>query len=145
RPEECDAIRRYAGSGGSILATYETSLYNEWGDPRDDFALRDLFGASVAGARIGPQNNGYMRMERTHPVTQGFEGTQLLPAPEYHVPVRSAEEAPAPILTVVPRYPWYPPEMVYPRTSHTQEPAALFHDAKSRVAYFSGDIERTFW
>ncbi len=35
---ECEAIRAYAASGGSVLATFETSRYNEWGDPRDDLA-----------------------------------------------------------------------------------------------------------
>jgi hypothetical protein len=36
--------------------------------------------------------------------------------------------------------------MVYPRTPHTDEPAALFHErGRSRVAYFPGDVDRTFW
>lgn len=41
------AVRRFARRGGGVLATGETSLFNEWGDPRADFALADLFGAHV--------------------------------------------------------------------------------------------------
>ena len=36
--------------------------------------------------------------------------------------------------------------MVYPRTPHTNEPAASFREnGPSRVAYFAGDVDRTFW
>jgi hypothetical protein len=36
----------FASRGGSVIATGVTSLYDEWGDPRADYALADLFGAS---------------------------------------------------------------------------------------------------
>ncbi len=38
------AIRRFVEQGGSLLATGDTGLYTEWGDPRPDFVLADLFG-----------------------------------------------------------------------------------------------------
>jgi hypothetical protein len=143
--EACQGIRAYAASGGSLLATFETSRYDEWGDRRDDLALSDVFGASAAGDVIGPAGNSYMRMERAHPLTEGFEGTTLLPGPENRLPVR-AREAKAPLLTVVPAYPAFPPEMVYPRTPRTDEPAVLLREhGRSRVVYFPGDVERTFW
>lgn len=40
--KQCAAIRKFVESGGSLIATGETSLYTEWGDPRPDFALADL-------------------------------------------------------------------------------------------------------
>ena len=43
------SIRRFVERGGSLFATGQTSLYNEWGDPRADFALADLFGAHRSG------------------------------------------------------------------------------------------------
>jgi hypothetical protein len=46
---QCASIRRFVGRGGSLLATGATSLYNEWGEPRPDFALADLFGAHSVG------------------------------------------------------------------------------------------------
>ena len=46
---QADSIRRFVQNGGSLLATGSTSLYNEWGDPRADFALADLFGCHRAG------------------------------------------------------------------------------------------------
>ena len=45
---QVDAVRRFVAGGGGLLATGESSRFNEWGDPRPDFALADLFGADVA-------------------------------------------------------------------------------------------------
>ena len=42
-------IRRFVERGGSLFATGATSLHNEWGDPRPDFALGDLFGCHRTG------------------------------------------------------------------------------------------------
>ncbi|MBI3208047.1 MAG: Tat pathway signal protein [Candidatus Solibacter usitatus] len=47
---QCSAIRRFVQGGGSLLATGVSSLYNEWGDARSDYALADLFGAHRIGA-----------------------------------------------------------------------------------------------
>jgi hypothetical protein len=145
RDSECEQIRRYAAAGGSVLATFETSRYTEWGDPRRDFALADLFGASAAGDVAGPSGNSYMRVEQRHPVTRNFEGTALLPGSENRVLIKSRERGPL-VLSVVPPYPAFPPEMVYPRTPRTDEPAAVFRqEGTSRVAYFAGDVDRTLW
>jgi hypothetical protein len=144
RDSECEAIRAYVANGGSVLATFETSRYNEWGEKREDFALQDVFGASVAGDLIGPHGNSYMRMEQPHPVLKGYEGTTILPGAEFRVPV-SRVRGDALHLSVVPAYPSFPPEMVYPRTRRTDEPAAIFREqGASRVVYFPGDVDRTY-
>jgi len=41
--EQVRSVRRFVERGGSLLATGATSLFTEWGDPRPDFALADLF------------------------------------------------------------------------------------------------------
>lgn len=143
--EKCDAIRAYVKAGGSLLATFETSRYDKWGAPRPDFGLRDLFGVSAKGEIIGPYNNSYMRIEKPHPVLEGFAGTTILPGPEFRVPVGylPAENR---YLSVVPHYPAFPPEMVYPRTPKTEEPAAIFQQrGDSRIVYFPGDVCRSYW
>lgn len=143
--EACRLIRAYAAAGGSVLATFETSRYDEWGDRRAEPALADLFGATPFGDVVGPSSNSYMRLERPHPVVSGFDGTALLPGPESRLPIRARDGA-APVLSVVPSYPAFPPEMVFPRTPRTDEPAAIFREnGRSRVAYFAGDVDRSFW
>jgi hypothetical protein len=41
------SVRQFVERGGGLIATGASSLYNEWGDIRKDFALADLFGAHV--------------------------------------------------------------------------------------------------
>jgi hypothetical protein len=51
-----------------------------------------------------------------------------------------------PILTVVPGFVAYPPELSYPPQARTNEPAVVARQkGKSRLIYFPGDIERTMW
>ncbi len=41
---EVDVLRTYIANGGAIIATGATSLYDEWGNRLNNFALADLFG-----------------------------------------------------------------------------------------------------
>ena len=42
--QQAAAIGQYVREGGSILATYETGLYDEFGEIQEEFALADVFG-----------------------------------------------------------------------------------------------------
>ena len=80
--DQCAAIRRYVARGGSLIATGESTLYNEWGDARPDFALADLLQVHVTGKPVrapepgagggrrgGPvSSNSYLRL---HPELRG--------------------------------------------------------------------------
>jgi hypothetical protein len=46
---QCAAVRRFVENGGGLVASLDASLCDEFGDPRKDFALADLFGASHGG------------------------------------------------------------------------------------------------
>jgi hypothetical protein len=46
-------VRRFVQGGGSLIATGQTSLFDEWGEPRTDFALADLFGLRNEDRRGG--------------------------------------------------------------------------------------------
>ena len=52
---QCDAIRQYVHEGGVLLATMDTSLHDEWGQKRDNFALADLFGVDHVSSGYGTQ------------------------------------------------------------------------------------------
>lgn len=48
------ALRAYVRNGGGLVATAETSLCDELGRPRGDFALADVFGVSYQGRPKAP-------------------------------------------------------------------------------------------
>ncbi len=52
---QCAAIRAFVERGGSLIATGESTLYNEWGDARPDFALADLLRVHVQSKPVRPQ------------------------------------------------------------------------------------------
>jgi Hypothetical glycosyl hydrolase 6/Beta-galactosidase trimerisation domain len=141
---QCDQLRAYVRSGGSLMASFETSLYDENLQPRDEFGLADVFGINKAGDVIGTNGNAYYaRIEREHPILAGFRNTNWLPGAQYRIPVKPVED---PVLTVVPGFVQYPPELAYPASPHTREPAVVLREiGASRLAYFPGDFERTFW
>jgi hypothetical protein len=145
KDEQCRQLEAYAVSGGSLLATFETSLYDERGKARPDFGLAKLFGISKAGNVQGPNGNAYYaRILRKHEVLRGFENTSILPGAEFRVPIQA--DGFDPILGVTPPFPAYPPEMVYPRSQPANEPAiVLRQNGASRLVYIPGDIDRSFW
>jgi hypothetical protein len=144
--EQCKQLKAYVEQGGSLLATFETSMYTERNERRADFGLADVFGIHGSGPVVGRRGNAnpYLaRIERQHPVTVGFEDTHWIPGSEYRVPLATVDD---PVLTVVPGYVAYPPELSYPRMPHTNEPAVVIRkQGKSRLVYIPGNIEATMW
>ena len=60
---QCAALRAYVERGGGLLATFESSRYDEEGRQRPDFGLADLFGVRDAGGVEGPLKNSYLTLE----------------------------------------------------------------------------------
>jgi hypothetical protein len=142
--KQCQQLRAFVDAGGSLLATFETSLYTERNQRRDNFGLAEVFGIHKAGDVIGTNGNAYLaRIERRHAILEGFVNTGWIPGAENRVPVAPTNE---PVLTVVPGFVAYPPELSYPTQPHTTEPAVVAREqGRSRLLYFPGDIERTMW
>jgi hypothetical protein len=141
---QCQQIRDYVQSGGSIMASFETGLYDENLNQRADFGLADMLGINKAGDVIGTVGNAYYgRIERQHPILEGFSNTNWLPGAQNRMPLNPVQN---PVLTVVPGFVRYPPELAYPPVSHSGEPAVVLRETgSSRTAYFPGDIERSYW
>ncbi len=143
---QCDQLRAYVKRGGSLIATYETSLYDEWGAPRRDFGLADLFGVAFNGRREGPMNNSYLRLENRHPLLRGLEDAPRIINGVWRLDVRTTEKFAGVPLTLIPSYPDLPMEEVYARVEKTDIPGVYLRElGKSRIVYFPWDIDRTFW
>jgi hypothetical protein len=146
--KQCEQIRAYVKRGGSLVATHESSLYDEKGTRRSDFGLGDLFGVKASGAAEGPIRNSYMRFNRgkSHPVLDGFDGAGWMINGIFRQPVTPVAAFPdAPILRVAP-FPDLPMEEVYPRDMDKSAPDVFLREiGKSRIVYVPSDLDRTFW
>jgi len=143
---QCDQLRAYVRRGGSLVATHETSLYDEWGVRRQNFGLADLFGARFNGRLEGPMQNSYLRLAGPHPILAGLEDTERIINGVWRVDVSPLAPYPNPPLTLIPSYPDLPMEMVYPRQPKTDIPEVFLRESgPSRIVYFPWDIDRTFW
>jgi hypothetical protein len=148
---QCEQLRQYVARGGSILATHETSLYDEWGVRRQNFGLAGLFGVKFNGRMEGPMQNSYLRLEvdpatgKRHSILAGFEDTERIINGAHRVDVSAVEKLVVP-LTLIPSYPDLPMEMVYPRVPKTDIPEVCVREiGPSRIVYFPWDIDRIFW
>jgi Hypothetical glycosyl hydrolase 6 len=148
---QCAAIREYVQRGGSVLATFASSLFDESGVRRADFGLADVFGVSFGGRIDGPMHNSYLSLDadpstgRRHPLLDGLEGTPRIVNGVFRIAVRPLQAFPSP-LTLIPSYPDLPMEDVYPRVQRTDTREVYLRDlGASRVVYFPWDIDRTFW
>lgn len=61
------ALRRFVQAGGGLVATYRTSLADEFGRPRDNFLLADLFGCDYLEPLAFTY--GYVRYDSAGPLT----------------------------------------------------------------------------
>jgi len=146
---QCDQLRAFVRNGGSLIATYETSLYDEHGNRRPNFALADLFGVDFAGKIEGPMLNSYIRLEHQalphHAIFAGLEDAPRIINGVSRLNVTARATFPEVPFTLIPSYPDLPMEKVYPRTPKTDISCLYLRQPAGRVAYFPFDIDRTFW
>jgi len=167
-------VRRFVDHGGSVVATGETGLYNEWGEPQPDFALADLLEVHWPTGRERPSETAraqrasetlhtYLRLakgpvmapastgaastgdEGRHAVLRGFEDTDILPFGGWLDQLIVDEGALVP-LTFIPPFPIYPPETSWMREPKTNIPGLVLNTRPSggRIAYLPADIDRRF-
>jgi hypothetical protein len=148
--DQCASIRDFVKKGGALVATGATSLYDEWGDARQDFALADLFGAHAPAPDFGRRGAGqsvhsYLRLipelrNRVGPVLHGFDETEILPFGGTLASMRLDPGVTVP-LTFIPPFPVYPPETAWMRTPKTDIPALILN---GRTAYLPADIDSRY-
>jgi hypothetical protein len=151
-------VRAFVQKGGGLVASGQTSLCDEWGDPRADFALADLLGVSLPSDH--PWRNEAARRQQTTENTQ----TYLRLTPELRAKMNGPHPAGEPpalgtrhavlagfeetdilpfggtltgltvaasaqvLLTYVPPRPIMPPEAVWLQDDHTNIPGLVLNE-----------------
>lgn len=151
-------IKRFADGGGGLIATGESSLYNEWGDRRSDYALGGLFGAHIPDLRktkpgatfrdlAGETYHTYLRLAPE--LRKNVDGPQTGMEPEVngtrHPVLKGFDETDIISfgglleslrtdpgtevpLTFIPQFPIYPPETAWMREPKTDIPGLILNN-----------------
>ncbi len=153
--DQVASVRRFLKNGGNLIASGESSLFDEWGEQRPDYALGDLFGAHVVepGKTIPEETrikraadtlHTYLRLtpELRARVDGPKNGTEPLVTSERHAALNGFEDTDIlpfggmldPIrtdpgtdvlMTFIPSFPIYPPETAWMRTTKTGIPGLI--------------------
>jgi hypothetical protein len=165
--DQVSAIRGFVAKGGGLVATGQSSLFNELGDSRADFALAELFGVTggKGGRRsTGPSRHTYLRLSpelratvdgphtpsepqaagKRHEVLKGFEETDILPFGGTLSDLKVAAGAQV-LATFIPAFPAFPPEISWMRQPKTDIPGLIVNEtATARIAYIPADVDRRY-
>jgi hypothetical protein len=166
---QCVAIRAYVGRGGSVLATFASSLFDETGQRRQDFGLADVFGVTFNGRIDGPMQNSYLSLDSDptpapaantrpnmtaaaaatgarHAILQGFDDTTRIINGVFRIDVRPQPSVtfPSP-LTLIPSYPDLPMEDVFPRVPHTDTREIYLREMPSSQGTSRGRVVYIPW
>jgi hypothetical protein len=137
----CGIIREFVSKGGGLLATFETSLYDEQGVERSDFSLSDLFGASFTGVRKDTSNDSYLSLRQGIEPLSGISGTSVLMNGGTTLLCRTkGAEAAA---KHIPRIYNQPPEMAWIPDMDTEYSVVSSNRfGKGKVAYFANQADK---
>jgi len=150
-PRQCELLTAFVHNGGSIIATHETSLYDEFGTKRDDFDLGGLFGVKLAGPGEARMQNAYLRLHHNAPhataLLKGLEDAPRIVHGVARVDVCPVGKHSSPPLTLISSYPDLPMEKVYSREAPSDVSQIFLREfpGGGRCVYFPWDIDRTFW
>ncbi len=124
---QAEAVRRFVRQGGGLLATHETSLFDEKGRRRTDFALADVLGVHYATTSGGARRS--LVLDDTQPLATNLHSGFPLPNTEPLVSVQTAGAKIAGTFVEVGR-------------EGSSVPAVLIHQfGKGRVVYLPGRLE----
>ena len=147
---QCEQLRDFVRRGGSLVATFETSLYDEAGNPRRDFGLADVLGIRYRGRLIGPMRNSYLAFQgrpgSRHPILAGFDDAAYTVNAIHRVDFEPTAQGDSAPITLIPSYPDLPMEYVYERVTRGTVPQIVLRESgQSRTVYLPMDLDRTFW
>ncbi|MDD3927730.1 MAG: ThuA domain-containing protein [bacterium] len=138
--DQCAALRSYVFEGGGLVCSYETSLYDEWGNKRSDFELKDVIGAGVvAGKDFGnlwKEYNHFTLIKTEHPVARGVR--KSMPSPTFALAVQAGRDEEVLSIVDMTKAPAEDKGIRYPAVIARQY-------GQGRVVYSAGCLEERYW
>ncbi|MCM3632667.1 alpha-amylase family protein [Paenibacillus camelliae] len=151
--EAAKVIEQYVAQGGSVVATFESSLFDLDGKKRSNFLLSELLGvtymetASVMGSADGVFKQAYMNIQdKQNPLLKHIGETEVIPAAYQHCKITAEADVEAP-LTLSAAFRVFPEGMSYTVEPDTGYPMAVTkeHASGGRTVYFAGQPDISFF
>jgi len=140
--EHVGIIREWVAGGGKLIATFQTSLFDESGMQRKDFGLADVFGVNYDGTIISTGIDCYQKILTRNPILKGFEKTELLHNSGKTLMVNTGPEA-TEITGYLPKINNQPPENAFPESWDSPNPIMVLNTyGKGQVVYFANEAAR---
>lgn len=133
--EKVGIVEDYVRSGGNLIASFETSRYDENGDLLGELGLSDVFGVKMGKGTFGPMKLDYMTVgDDGRAITKGLSA-RLLPCPIYGMQVAPTTAKPIAMHheKMPARYVQLPPI--------SENPAIVINEyGKGRCLYIAGNF-----
>jgi hypothetical protein len=91
--EHCDAIRAFVDAGGTLIATHQTSLLDEWGQERGKFGLDDVLGVEYQGTAGASEDHPVIYIPQDDRLKGKLDQIVCFYGQESEVTARSGTEA----------------------------------------------------
>jgi hypothetical protein len=132
--EDARRLADWVREGGGLLATYDSGLYNDKGELRQDGgALRDLLGVDITGEAPDPHADTYYRITQSHPALGDYHEGRIVMGDAKLMPI-----TPRPGTTVV-------AEAINLDTGKVLGPAIVIREyGRGRVVYVAGSLEAQY-
>ncbi len=143
--QQCGAIRGFVKEGGTLIATHETSLLDELGRRRPNFALADLFGLDYCGPAAKDEVHGVLYVLHDRILKRNFGQFMCFTGRESLVALRKGGKAEV-LATQSSLMGPNPVDQFDPgRPCDSGVPAVVVHQVgKGRVIYLNGDVGGSF-
>jgi uncharacterized membrane protein len=138
-----EIIRQFVKEGGGLVASKSTSLFDEKGNARKDFGLKDVLGVSYTGITMDTGLDTYQLVrDRNNPVLKNIGDTEMLMNGGTTVLVKLLNNEYQVAATHIPIIPNQPPEYGWIPEIKTGFPTIVTGAfGKGRVVYFANGIE----
>lgn len=144
---QCRAVSDFVRAGGGLLATHETSLYQDNGVRRGRLGLEEIVAARYEGLGTAPDvapRGAYFYRKQPHQTTAWMRDALILPFGGAICPVRPLDGAAVPLVYAQHRNAGIPEEIDSPAPSETPLVIASA-PGRGRVVYFPGEADKFYF
>jgi hypothetical protein len=141
---EVATLRAFVEGGGNLIGTYATSLHDETGHKRNDFALADVFGAHFTGQVADTRKDCYQYiLEPRHPLVAADSGQTDLLLNAASTLLCHADEGATAICSYVPKVNNQPPEKAWVPSWNREYATMIDHRfGQGRAIYFTNQPDQ---